>query len=242
MTNQTKPGAMVLAIANEMNRLGYGFHESHAESIWLAIQAEQPPAVGGELEVFRVVRNPSINGPWRLADKAAFDCAGTLPKYERMELIDRAHVAPLLAEIERWKTAHEQICENYNKASFASEERGKEIECLQSRIAQLEAAQGEAVAWEMVAVGEDGEVYRRRHSKSRSTDKDALHAWGQGVLDRFKIEHRPLYRQARPATAKVALPDRVDIELERSQPNSWDDHGMGWNACLDEVAKLNGGA
>lgn len=49
----------------------------------------------------------------------------------------------------------------------------------------------------------------------------------------------PIYTQ--PATAKVVLPESVEIEKPRTQPNSWDDWGMGWNACLDEVAKLNGG-
>ncbi|MGX0957443.1 Lar family restriction alleviation protein [Pseudomonas viridiflava] len=47
---------------------------------------------------------------------------------------------------------------------------------------------------------------------------------------------RTLYRHAQPATAKVVLPDRR--ELSQSTPYLSDlDHE--WNACLDEVAKLN---
>lgn len=49
----------------------------------------------------------------------------------------------------------------------------------------------------------------------------------------------PLYRHAQPATAKVVLPVR-----KRPDPYCYDQGGnanvAGWNACLDEVAKLNG--
>lgn len=30
------------------------------------------------------------------------------------------------------------------------------------------------------------------------------------------------------------MPERMDIEHPRSQPNSWADYGMGWNAAIDE--------
>ena len=44
-----------------------------------------------------------------------------------------------------------------------------------------------------------------------------------------------LYERAQPATAKVVLPDHQDSDL-RSPVYGY---ARGWNACLDEVAKLN---
>jgi hypothetical protein len=63
--------------------------------------APQPPALGGEPEVIYMLRNMALKTPWRDADKVAFDCAAGLAEYERREMVERAHVAPLLAEIER---------------------------------------------------------------------------------------------------------------------------------------------
>jgi hypothetical protein len=51
----------------------------------------------------------------------------------------QATIARLTAENERLKEAHEQVCTNYNKVSYASEERGKEIE-------RLRGGQGDPVA------------------------------------------------------------------------------------------------
>ncbi|RMR34498.1 hypothetical protein ALP87_02032 [Pseudomonas syringae pv. coriandricola] len=56
-------------------------------------------------------------------------------------------------------------------------------------------------------------------------------------------EH-PLYRHAQPATANVVLPERLDLP-HRDEFESADQHAAAlgeaktWNACLDEVAKLN---
>lgn len=56
-----------------------------------------------------------------------------------------------------------------------------------------------------------------------------------------------LYRHAQTATAKVVLPERLDLP-HRDEFESADQHAAAvgeaktWNACLDEVAKLNGGA
>ncbi|MEE5068596.1 Lar family restriction alleviation protein [Pseudomonas alliivorans] len=50
-----------------------------------------------------------------------------------------------------------------------------------------------------------------------------------------------LYTQARPATAKVVLPERMPTG-NITTPHHDLSPGVreGWNACLDEVAKLNG--
>ncbi|MFE2005699.1 hypothetical protein ACFW6U_09930 [Pseudomonas guariconensis] len=41
-------------------------------------------------------------------------------------------ILALLTEIEQLRKAHEQVCTNYNRVSFASEERGKQIDQLKA--------------------------------------------------------------------------------------------------------------
>lgn len=55
--------------------------------------------------------------------------------------------------------------------------------------------QGEPVAWLAQAIGKDGEVYRNTASPSEITLRDVGFAWGQGVIDRFKIVIKPLYAE-----------------------------------------------
>ncbi|MEE5079525.1 hypothetical protein V2K58_08360 [Pseudomonas alliivorans] len=108
----------------------------------------------------------------------------------------------------------------------------------------LGAQQGEPAAWQAMAVGKDGEIYRNvaREGQQELTLRDARFAWGEGVLERFDIVIRPLFAQ--PATAKVVLPERLDIP-HRGEFESANQHAAAvgeaksYNACLDEVAKLN---
>lgn len=130
-------GVMVIVSADQLHRIADRI-KFNCPNLSVELQqivassVEETPAVGGELEVFLMVRNRELNSTWRLADKVAFDCAGTLPKYERMELIDRAHVGPLLAEIEQERDLRKsaELCE---KAVWA------EHDDLKTRIAELEA-------------------------------------------------------------------------------------------------------
>lgn len=46
-------------------------------------------------------------------------------------------ILALLAEIEQLRDSHEQVCANYNRVSFASEERGKQIDQLKAENAGL---------------------------------------------------------------------------------------------------------
>jgi len=46
--------------------------------------------------------------------------------------VTAADVLSLLAEIDQLRESHEQVCENYNRVSFASEERSKKIDKLQA--------------------------------------------------------------------------------------------------------------
>lgn len=43
-----------------------------------------------------------------------------------------ATVLALLAEVEQLRDSHDQVCSNYNRVSFASEERGKQIDQLKA--------------------------------------------------------------------------------------------------------------
>lgn len=63
--------------------------------------------------------------------------------------------------------------------------------------------QGEPVAWLAQAIGNDGEVYRNTASPSEITLRDVGFAWGQGVIDRFKIVIKPLYAE-QPAPVAVS--------------------------------------
>ena len=58
-----------------------------------------------------------------------------------------AVVLELIAENERLREAHEQVCTNYNQVSFASEERGKQIAELK---AECEGLRADAEKWKIV--------------------------------------------------------------------------------------------
>lgn len=102
----------------------------------------------------------------------------------------------------------------------------------------LGAQQGEPAAWQAMAVGKDGEIYRNvaRAGQQELTLRDARFAWGEGVLERFDIVIRPLFAQ--PATAKV------DDLLHRVLPylsNTPDLVQIGAEELAAEIrAKLNG--
>lgn len=51
-------------------------------------------------------------------------------------------VSTLIAEIDRLRDSHQQVCENYNKVSYASEERGKQIDQLRADNEALIKSQG----------------------------------------------------------------------------------------------------
>ncbi|KFE50125.1 hypothetical protein [Pseudomonas syringae] len=62
-------------------------------------------------------------------DRAEEECGWHL---ERVCQLD-ADIDLLKAENERLREAHEQVCTNYNRASYASEERGKQIDQLKAK-------------------------------------------------------------------------------------------------------------
>lgn len=97
--------------------------------------------------------------------------------------------------------------------------------------------QGGPVAWLAQAVGKGGEVYRNKSSTNEPTMRDIEIAWGQGVIDRFKIVIKPLYAE-QPAPVAVVLPERSNA-VASANVSAKQAYALGWNACLDEVTRLN---
>jgi len=89
-----------------------------------------------------------------LTNSEARDFQQHVADYEALTQPDG--VLALLAEIERLRDSHEQVCTNYNRVSFASEERGKQVD-------QLKA--------DNEALRKDAERYRWLR------DGEYLHAW-----------------------------------------------------------------
>ena len=68
-------------------------------------------------------------------------------------------ILALIAENERLQEAHEQICTNYNKVSYASEERGKQVDQLKAENERLRADYAGLARfnpeWDRVAAAQD---------------------------------------------------------------------------------------
>jgi hypothetical protein len=90
-------------------------------------------------------------------------------------------------------------------------------------------ADAQPVAWLMMALRPNGEVYRKATSSTELTLRDARYCWGQAVLDRFTIVIKPLYTHAdageverlravvnrcRNRVSKVII-DKLKLRLER---------------------------
>lgn len=91
-----------------------------------------PPA-GGEPEVVYMLSNKSLGTAWRMADKEAYDSMAMVPVYERRELVDRAHVTRLQAEVEHWRNRSsrwkERVAELTNEGNALQSEltRAREL-------------------------------------------------------------------------------------------------------------------
>lgn len=223
----------------------------------IAKPAAQPPAVGGEPEVdtesfeYKLEYLGSIDrcdvACGHYGDKFhRWDDEGPYVEYEdHLKHIDlyeaeverlTAHVAPLLADIERLKA---EINEPEWDAMVTKLENKNES--LRARIAELEAAQGQPVAWRFKEYSDNPKSQWLYTEKENRVPPDR--------------DSQKLFRQAQPATAKVVLPDEKILEAMRQSLNDADGGyvvdtepdkviaaGRALIACLDEVAKLNGGA
>ena len=132
----------------------------------------------------------------------------------------QATIDKLKAENERLQEAHEQVCTNYNKVSYASEERAQTITQLQAEIERLKGGQGEPVLWFKRLVGaackSDGRTY------------DVMFCEIPG--------YTPLFA-SQPTPVSVVLPE--PLEFSDIPYDSENDYVQGWNACLDKVKELN---
>ncbi|MBC3948307.1 hypothetical protein [Pseudomonas folii] len=262
MTNQTKPGAMVLlprelakTVMYWVERANQNGDEDLPEFFQLRaiLDAEQPPAVGGEPEVLAWIIQygsvlPGITGQRSVQIKDPAPCSGRVT-----ELIDRAHVAPLLAEIERLRNGFFQKVTDADlkeisdfvgdgdlptKSFFMRPDAAylanvtmhmvRDVQAMRARIAQLEAAQGEAFGY--WRVHPDTPLQGMFLAWREESNQDILSAEKMG----YSITK--LYRQAQPTTAKVVLPERREISQSTPYLSDLD---CEWNACLDEVARLN---
>lgn len=222
--NQPKtPGAMVLVsrellhlAALELERADGPGPKNRAYDLRVALSnAEQTPAVGGEPDF------------WVWLDRAYRDGSkgehAHFTKYN-MEVAYSAGRAPLLAEIERLKA------ENVALRTAGEVVAGAipRLDAARARIAELEAQQGEPVAWALDVEGYKA-VIIEDHQR-------ALYEQ-QHFRDRGRIaEISALYRQGLPATAKVALPPRKEPSADSPYLSDMD---YEYNALLNEIAKLN---
>ena len=87
-----------------------------------------------------------------------------LKRLEFMAEADPAAVLALLAEIEQLRNSHEQVCTNYNRVSFTSEERGKQIDQLKAEneaLRSLKLPHYLKLSDEMRAAGDHAELRAR---------------------------------------------------------------------------------
>lgn len=117
---------------------------------------------------------------------------------------------------------------NHGKRSDAFDILSAELRAI---LAQPADQQGEPFAW-MCFDFEGGYDF--------TEDAERAERWLKSLGEKYKGCLTPLYSHAQPATAKVVLPERKREATEDSDIMI-DCQNEGWNACLDEVAKLNGG-
>ncbi|MNJ43222.1 hypothetical protein D3C77_382190 [compost metagenome] len=101
-----------------------------------------------------------------LTDSEARDFQQHVADYEA--LTQPGGVLALLEEIEQLRESHEQVCANYNRVSFASEERGNQVD-------QLKA--------ENEALRKDAERYRFVRNPIGTSSPLAI--WNEGKMPLF---------------------------------------------------------
>ncbi|MBI6558098.1 hypothetical protein YA0868_01930 [Pseudomonas syringae] len=116
-----------------------------------------------------------------------------------------------------------------NVVDCRCDEYADEFERVKS-YAQPADQQGEPVAWLYMGTNMGNEL-----SFQRIDHYYRPYVW---IGEHDYVKGEPLYRHAQPATAKVVLPERKRELTADGVPLL---ENLKWNACLDEVAKLNGG-
>jgi len=131
-----------------------------------------------------------------------------------------AEQTPAVGDLDWSKSAYEhcESCNGWLPLLNGSCRPCTDLRAALARIAELEAQQGEPVAWITGVVIWPCKASAIRHSEAHG------------------LPLEPLYRQAQPATAKVVLPVKKDPGPETMYGHEC---RVGFNACLDEIAKLN---
>lgn len=144
-------------------------------------------------EQLKSLAEASLTGDWyeagdlRYEDRKTGDIHGLHHDDDRfIAAAGPATVLALLAEVEQLRDSHEQVCTNYNRVSFASEERGNERD-------QLKA---------------DNEVLR---SAAMTAREFIIHeAEVRGLLDENgQVSHRHPRRQAAISKIDAAMAKEV---------------------------------
>lgn len=117
------------------------------EPTWAAIEARmtgaapQPPALGGEVEVVHQYLSKGYFQSWQPLSAEEVDVAKQ-EGFEVRELIDRAHLDPLQAEIERWKAISAVQKDRMDVALELAKEHREERDQLKADLAER---------WEQIA-------------------------------------------------------------------------------------------
>lgn len=108
-------------------------------------------------------------------------------------------------------------------------------ELYKAMIAAAPAVQPPAVGGDPIKLSDDVREYLQEgiENATGGEDEDIDHDFAEELC----LLLGPLYRHAQPATAKVVLPERMEIPSEHAGAYAF---RSGWNACLLEVATLNG--
>lgn len=113
---------------------------------------------------------------------------------------------------------------------FSKAQMFKQSSEIRALLAQPADQQGEPVAWLYMGTNMGNELSFQR--------LDHYYRPYAGIGEHDYVKGEPLYRHAQHATAKVVLPERKRELTADGVPLL---ENLKWNACLDEVAKLNGG-
>ncbi|WP_097303857.1 hypothetical protein [Pseudomonas chlororaphis] len=178
---------------------------------------EPVPPAGGEPEVFGFYEvGVDGNSGFLVTDKALKKQMKESRQHHFIELVDRAHVTRLQNMVGLWKGRTTNL--------------SIEIADLRAELDALKAQpQGEPVAYRVIF--NDGERSKWEDGTPQSQD---LYDVRDGVVSGVECAYA-----SPPAPVTVVLPERLKMHTRGLMDAPTVNHHIGWNACLDEVARLN---
>jgi len=135
---------------------------------------------------------------------------------------------------------HEVYARSVEDVEDALSKQGERIEELEMELHRIKAAQpqGEPVAWEYRMVNKGAILFDDLVPSGwlRCSRKQAENMVKHPCTGSFLCVVRPLYAE-QPAPVAVVMPERKTVSVGvLSESNT---HNQGWNACLDELKRLN---